>query len=200
MNCQCKMLCYNFHMLQLFGYLSGFFITISYLPYIIDILKLKTKPQRTSFFIWSLLGSIAFFSQLAKGASNSLWLPATDTTLTIVIFLLSIKHGKGGFSRRDHLALAVTGLGLLLWYLTNEAAIALYSVIMIDASATYLTVHKAYHEPETETIIAWTLASLGGLFAVFAVGSFDIILLSYPVYICLANAAVVVAILLGRKE
>ena len=119
--------------------------------------------------------------------------------LTIVIFLLSLKYGVGGFNKRDYIALTIACIGLLGWYFTKEAAVALYIVIMIDASATYLTVHKAYLNPETETLVSWVLATLGGLFAAFAVGTLDIVLLSYPVYIFLANGAVVVAMEMGNK-
>jgi len=52
---------------------SGILIIISFFPYIQDIFKHKTNPQRASWLIWAILGAIAFFSQLAKGATHSLW-------------------------------------------------------------------------------------------------------------------------------
>ena len=186
-------------MLQLFGYLSGFLIAIEFIPYIRDILRGKTKPQRTTWFIFLLLGGIAFFSQLAKGATNSLWLPGIITIGVSVTFLLSLWFGVGGFQKKDYIVLVLTLLGLIAWYFTKEAAIALYIVILIDAAGTYLTVEKAYHHPETETILLWILSSLGGFFAMLAVGQWNIILLSYPLFIFLADASVVTAILLGKR-
>jgi len=38
------------------------------------------------------------------------------------------------------------------------------------------------------------------MLATFAVGNLNIVLLSYPFYVFLANAAVVVAILMGRRK
>lgn len=75
-------------MLQFFGYLSGILVSASFLPYIKDIFQLKTKPQRTTFFIWSLLGGIAFFSQLAKGASYSFLLSALSVGKLDLILLI----------------------------------------------------------------------------------------------------------------
>jgi hypothetical protein len=59
---------------------------------------------------------------------------------------------------------------------------------------------KAYEDPESETMAIWILSGFSGLVATFAVGSFNWILLSYPIYICLANWVVIVAMLLGRKK
>ncbi len=185
---------------QILGIFGGLLALLSFIPYIRGILLGRVKPQRTTFLIWTLLGLIAIFSQLAKGATNSLWLPSLETFGGIVILLLSIKHGVGGFNKRDYVAVFIVTLGLIAWYLTKEAAIALYIVIFIDAVGLYLTLHKTYLAPESETAFAWTMSSVGGLFTALAVGSFNIILLSYPVYIIFSNAAVVVAIQMGLRR
>ena len=187
-------------MLVLFGYLSGFFAFIEYIPYIKDITRGKVKPHRATFFIWSVLGGIAFFSQLAKGASNSLWLPGIETALGFIVFFLSFRFGVGGYSKQDKSALAVAFIALVGWYFTKEAAFALYITIFIDAVGSYLIIHKAYHMPESETSLAWILSAISGIFAMLAVGKFDIILLSYPLYIVISNLSVVLAIRAGNYK
>lgn len=187
-------------MLQILGLLGGLFALGSVVTYIRDTLLLKVKPQRTTFFIWSVLGSIAFFSQLAKGASNSLWLPGLEAFGAIAIFLLSIKYGVGGFSKRDYIALLIAAFGIIAWYFTKEAAIALYLVILVDSAGLYLTLHKAYVTPDSETNFPWILSGFGGLLSLFSVGSINIILLSYPFYIMIANTAVVAAIQMGLRR
>lgn len=187
-------------MLQIFGYISAFFAIVEFIPYIRDIFRLKTKPQRVTWFIYSVLGSIAFFSQLAKGASNSLWLPGILTIGVFTVFLLSLKYGVGGFHKKDSLVLIVAALGLIAWYFTKEAAIALYIVILIDASGTYLTLEKAYKNPGSETLTSWLFSSLAGFFAFLAVGSLSIVLISYPLFIFLMDGGVVLAIELGRRK
>lgn len=175
-------------MLQVFGYLSGLFIALGFIPYIKDILRLKTKPQRATWIIYTILSSIAFFSQLAKGAGSSLWLTSIDTLAIIAIFLLSIKYGVGGFGKKDFFALFIASIGLIAWYYTREAAIALYIVIIIDAAGTYLTLDKTFKDPESETLIAWMLSAIAGIFSMLAVGSWNIILLSYPYSTSLDNS------------
>lgn len=44
--------------LRLFGFISFAIISLAYVPYIRDIFRGKTKPERTSWFIWSILGKM----------------------------------------------------------------------------------------------------------------------------------------------
>lgn len=186
-------------MLQMLGLLSGLLAASAYVPYIISILRGRTKPERASWLIWAVLAAIAFFSQLDKGATFSLWLVVFDSLGTFVILALSIKRGVGGFARRDKIALLIAALGLLVWYFTNEALYALLLVILVDATAQTLTTLKAFKDPHSESPVAWSLGSLAGLAATFSVGSFNIPVLAYPIYIFLANASAVLAIILGKR-
>lgn len=142
----------------------------------------------------------SFFSQLAKGATFSLWLPGIDTIAIVITFVLSLRYGVGGFSKKDYFALLIAAIGLVVWYFTQEAAVALYLVIGIDAIGTYLTIDKAYKDPMSETVSAWLFSSIAGLFAMLAVGSLDIVLLSYPFYLFIACGAVPIAIALGKRK
>lgn len=62
--------------LTVFGWLSGILSALCYVPYIRGILKHEVKPERASWLIWSVLTVLGFLSNLAIGATNSLWLPA----------------------------------------------------------------------------------------------------------------------------
>lgn len=187
-------------MLQIFGYVSALLSIVMIFPYIRDIFRLETKPERASWFIWTILGFIAFFSQLAKGATDSLWLTVGQTGSVLIIFLLSLKYGYGGLGKRDLRALAGAGIGLILWYITSEASFALFFVIFVDSIGTLLTVLKAYQDPGSETLSTWVISGTSGIFGMLAVGSLNPILLAYPLYLTLANYAVVVAMFLGNKK
>jgi len=186
-------------MTSYFGYISGICIVLSFLPYLISMFAGKTKPERASWLIWSILGGIAFFSQLAKGAGSSLWLPGVQTCGDLLIFVLAIRYGMGGFAKRDRWGLAVAAMSLILWYVTHEAAVALILAIIMDASGAVLTVMKAYEHPATEPITAWILTMLGALCAIFAVGSWNWILLIFPLYSFIGNAVIVASIRLGKR-
>ena len=188
-------------LIVLFGIASGVLSSFAYLPYAADTLARRTQPQRASWFIWSVLGSIAFFSQVYEGASTSLWFAGVQVSGTIGIFILSIRFGVGGFlNPRDFIVLVCALIGLVIWYFTETAAYALAITISISLLGGSVTVAKAYQEPETETLSTWLISFIASVCAILSVGSPDWIILAYPVYLFALNGAIVVAILLGRMR
>jgi hypothetical protein len=187
-------------MTLIFGYTAAALSILMAVPYVRDILYGKTKPERASWIIWTALGGIAFFSQFAKGATDSLWLTGGQTVAVLIILLLAIPYGVGGLTKRDGIALLAAGFGLLLWYFTKEAAWALLIVIAIDSIGTMLTAMKIYADPGSETLLTWIMSGTSGIFGLLAVGHIEWILLAYPLYIAIANYTIVVASFAGRRK
>lgn len=183
-----------------FGLLAGIFSSISYVPYIRYILKGTVKPERASWLIWSVLTAMGFFTQLAVGATHSLWLPGIQTLGVAIVLLLSIKYGFGGVGKRDALTLGTAAVVLLLWLFTKNPVLAVYLTIVIDFLGAGLTILKSYEHPDSETVSTWALSGTGGFFGILAVGSLNPQLLSYPIYIFLINYAVVAAIVIGKRK
>lgn len=181
------------------GVLSGILPIIGAYPYIRDVLRGKTKPHRMAEFIWLVLDAIAVASQLAKGATWSLIMPAVGTLELTVGFILSLKYGMGGTSKKDIAALILAGVGLLLWHFTNEPLFALLIVVGIDLIGTSLVVIKTYHHPYTETFSTWFLNFIAGLCAAAAVGHWTFALLIYPLSVAIGNSAICSTILTRRK-
>ncbi|CAN5175196.1 hypothetical protein BH09PAT1_BH09PAT1_7350 [soil metagenome] len=187
-------------MLTVFGYASVLLSLSCVIPYIRDILRHKTQPERASWFIWTVLGVIAFFSQLAKGATDSLWLTVGETVAVSIVFFLSLKYGVGGLTKRDIKALIGAAVGVVLWFITHEATWAIVFVIFVDSIGALLTLVKAYEDPKSETLSTWVISGTSGVFGTLAVGSLNPILLAYPLYIVVANYLTVVAQVLGRRK
>jgi hypothetical protein len=167
-------------------------------PYIRDTLKGKTKPERATWFVFSVLGIIAFISQAKLGATWSLVFAGLDTLASLIVFVLSVRYGVGGWTFLDRVALAIAAVGVLTALLVREPVIALLGDILADISGTALTVYKTFRAPDTETTISWLITGTAALTGVLAVGSFNVALLLYPVYLMAANYAVPVAQYAGR--
>ncbi|MEI7498157.1 MAG: hypothetical protein WCK11_02640 [Candidatus Falkowbacteria bacterium] len=186
-------------MIEIAGYLSGVAILLSFVPYIRDVFLHKTKPERISWLIWSILGLISFFSQWAKGGEYSLILTGAQVVGDFGVFLLALKFGLGGFFFRDKLAIVGMATGLLLWFFTKEPLFALFIAILIDAIGVWLTVMKTFEQPETETTSAWWLTLLGGFFGLLAVDPSNRVLFVFPIYICFASTSILLAIYFGKQ-
>ena len=92
----------------IFGIASGVLSVFAFLPYILDTIARRTEPQRASWLIWAVLGSIAFMSQVFEGATSSLWFAGVQVASTIIILVLSIWVGTGKFlGKSDYMILVL---------------------------------------------------------------------------------------------
>jgi len=181
------------------GVLAGVVGIADSIPYVRDTVRGSTRPHRGTWLIWSVLAIIVCLSQRADGASWSLIMTAAQTFLTGAIFWLSIRRGEGGLCRGDIVMIILAGGGVIGWLVAGDPVIATGCVVAADLLGVAMMVPKTYRDPGSETLATYGLASLGGGLAVGAVGAPDPSLLLYPVYYCLANAAVAMLISYRRK-
>jgi hypothetical protein len=178
----------------LLGVAAGVIGVADTIPYVRDILRGSTRPHRGTWLIWGTLATVVVFSQYADGASWSLIMAGTQAVLTALIFVLSIRRGVGGLTRRELVMIAIAGAGVAGWLIADEPIVATACVVAADLIGAGLMVPKTYRDPESETLVTFAFASLGGAFAAGAVGAIDVSLLLYPVYYCVVNGAIALLI------
>jgi hypothetical protein len=170
------------------------------LPYLRDIRRGSTRPQRASWFVFSTLSIIAAVSQFAGDGGPGAWLAAGSATGFFTVFVVSIRTGVGGFSRADRLTLLVAAVAVAASVLTSTPLLALIGVIVAEIAAVLLTVRKTFDDPTSETASTWLLDGAAGVAALAAVYDFtNLNELLYPIHHVLANLAVVVAIVAGHR-
>ncbi|WP_299298577.1 hypothetical protein [uncultured Tateyamaria sp.] len=185
--------------LRLAGIASALLSCLAFLPYARDTLTGRTQPQRASWLIWSVLGSIALGSQVYEGATTSLWFASIQVGGTILIFLLSIARGSGRFLKPgDGWVLMAAAVGMALWMVTDTAIYALAITITISLLGGAVTIRKAYADPQSETMAMWMCSLVAATLAVVSVGRLDWVLLAYPLYLLVLNGGIVIAMILGR--
>jgi hypothetical protein len=181
------------------GVLAGVIGVADTIPYVRDTLRGSTRPHRGTWLIWGVLAVVVCLSQRADGASWSLILAASQAVLTSVIFVLAIRRGQGGASATELVMIAVAGAGVIGWIVADEPIVATACVVAADLIGTAMMMPKTYRDPESETLVTFALASLAGALAAGAVGVLDVSLLLYPIYYCVANAAVALVIHQRRR-
>lgn len=185
---------------EILGYVSGLGMFLTALPYIRDIFKGKTKPERASWLIWAVLGWISALSQFYMDGTFSVIFTIGNTIGLSLIALLSIKYGVGGFTKRDKIGLLGAVLSLVLWYFTKEPAVALFLVIVVDFIGAILTIIKSNEQPHTETLSMWLWAGVFGFMGAISVGSWDPALIVYPIYIGLIDLTTGIVIIRSRRR
>lgn len=178
---------------ETFAILSGLFMCIAGPPYLFSILKHETKPERASWFIWSVLGLIALASQFGLHARWSLVYAGINAAGNLAVFLLSLHYGVGGWKKLDVLSFIIAMIGTVVSVAVRDPLYALAGVLGANFAATVPTLYKAYLEPKSESSIAWFFIGTSALFGAFSVGSLSIKLLLLPVYMVFATYGVLVA-------
>jgi hypothetical protein len=176
------------------GILAGLVAVADTIPYIRDTLRGTTRPHRGTWLIWATLATVVVLSQHADGGSWSLIMVATTAVLTGLIFVLSIRRGVGGLTARELVMIAIAGGGVAGWLIADEPVVATVCVVLADLIGAAMMVPKTYRDPGSETLVTFALASVSGALAAGAVGAFDVSLLLYPVYYCVANGALALLI------
>jgi hypothetical protein len=184
----------------LLGVLAGVLGAADTVPYVRDILAGRTRPYRWTWLIWAVLAIVVCASQRADGASWSLVMAAVQAVLTSVIFALAIRRGEGALGAVERVMLAVAAGGVVGWLVAGEPVVATACVVAADLIGAAMMLPKTYRDPESETLATFALASVAGAFAAGAVGRLDASLLLYPVYFCVANAAIALLIVSRRAQ
>jgi len=185
--------------LTLIGIIAGSIGLLGYLPYIATTLKGKTKPNRATWWVWGLLGIIQVISYYYSESNfdSAIWLLACYTICQIIMALLSVKFGEGGWDKLDKMCFAGVIFSVVLWRLFHSASITLLFTIAIDIFGAVPTVVKSYHEPEKESSFSWTIFLVANSLNLIAIGSWSL-RSTYPFYLfCLS---LTLTILLNRSR
>jgi hypothetical protein len=181
------------------GVLAGLVGLADTVPYVRDILRGTTRPHRGTWLIWGILAIVAFYSQRADGATWSLVMVAAQAILTTLVLLLAVRRGVGGMSLVEAGMLAIAACGVTGWMLADEPLVATACVVAADVVGVALMIPKTWRDPDSETLVTFALASLGGALAAGAVAAPDPSLLLYPVYFCVINGGIAVLIIQRRR-
>jgi hypothetical protein len=181
------------------GILAGILQLVASAPYVRDILRGSTQPQRATWTIWTTLSFVVLASQWASGATWSLALTIGQVVSCGAIFVLAMRRGVGGMSPVELVLLGIAALGIVGWHLADNPTVATCSVVVADIIAVALMLPKTYRDPGSETLATYAIGVVSTVFALAAVGSAAPSLLIYPLYILVADFAVVAVIFLRRR-
>jgi len=178
--------------------LSSAITILASLPYIVDILRRKTKPRIVSWFTWTLLTGISAAASFSDHRYPAGILAASAFTETLFIVILGIKYGEKEFTVFDIICQLAAIAGLLLWWVFNSPSIAIIAAIAIDFIGCLPTLKHAWEKPAEETWLTFALSGLGAVCTVLAVSQYTITSIASPIYLVCMNT-IFTLLLLWRK-
>jgi len=177
---------------------AGLLSVTGLVPYIRDIFRHKTKPERAMWWIYAGLFTLLFAAQWSAGAKWLLIISGTYVLSAVLIAILSLKYGNGRFHKRDGISILVALLGLVLWLVTDEPLLTILTVIVIDFAGFWLTLVKTWHAPHSETLISWQLSCVSAAISLLSIDKWTFAVASYPVY-AVFGAGLLVWLIMYRR-
>lgn len=181
------------------GIVAGVLALIGYVPYIVSTLKGKTRPNKATWIIWTIVGGLLAFSYLAEGDEKAIWVPLSYFIGPLIVAILSFKYGFSQWSRLDKVCVVVAVLSLVPWALADDAMITLLINLGIDMSGAIPTLVKSYREPDTEDFTAWFIFFAANTLLLFSITQWNLAVL-YPVYLFFLAGGMVVLIIRGKMN
>ena len=185
---------------EIFIAISTLLAFISPFFYISAILKGKARPHRTTRIVLLTITILSTASLFAQHNTVAIWLSAVSMLQSIVIFGFSIKYGMGGWAKLDIACLVIAVVGIVLWKVTENPAIALYLAILADFVGMVPALVKTYRMPHTEIWSFFLIDTFAGVSSLLAVAKWTPEEYSYPLYIMVINFVMVLFILMPRKK
>ena len=180
--------------------IAGLIATFSTVPYLIDIIRRKTKPNIVSWFTWTLLLAIATAAAFAAHEPRTALLTFGDTVCTLAVVILGLRYGIAKLSRFDFLCQAGAILGLVLWLIFNSPQIAIIFSLAIDFIVMMPTVRHSWLMPKEETWQTFAIGVFASALTLISLVHYSFSSLAFPVYLGITNALIALTIIYSRKR
>lgn len=168
-----------------FAILGAVIFFFGSIPYLLETVQGKVKPNRVTWFLWSLAPLIAFAAQINQGVGIQSLLTLMAGLIPLVIFLASFvnKSSYWKIGRLDIICGALSILGLILWQITGVGNLAILFAIFADALAAFPTVVKSYNEPETENYVLYFANAISAVLTILTITTWNFATYGFSLYL-----------------
>mgnify|MGYP007003534903 CR=1 FL=1 len=182
------------------GILAGVISLLAYVPYIASIIRRKTVPSRTTWWILFFIGIVTLITYKESGASNTVFFLVGDVIGAFLTALLSVLYGRDGVRFFDKMCFLGAIISLGLWIIFQEnPAIAFSSSLTVEIVAMIPTIRKAHLNPFEEDTAAWVLTFFAAAVNLYAIETWSFIVAFYPFYEFSINGIVVLLLAVGKR-
>jgi hypothetical protein len=157
--------------------------------YIRSMYRGKTRPNRVTWFMWLVAPFIATAASLSSGFSLAVIPVFMSGFSPLLIFTASFFSKKAYWktTRFDYVCGVMSGLALLLWFISKDPNLAITFAIISDAVAAVPTMIKAWHKPETESPWPFILGLFSPMTSFLVATAWTFSQLAFPSYLILIN-------------
>lgn len=172
---------------QRFIFVAGIITFIGILLYAISTFQGKTKPNRVTWTLWTIIPLITFFAQYSEGVRLVSVFSLAYALGPLLVVIASFANNKAYWKLTffDVSCGIISILALALWLLTGNGLVAIVFSIVADFTAGLPTLIKGYKAPETENISAFVVGIIASLIALATISTWSLATYLFPLYILL---------------
>lgn len=172
------------------GVIAQFILAISILPYIVSVFRGTVKPNKISWFIWSIIGFAFWLITPSTADEVTKMLTIIFMVNPTIVFILTLFKGEN--LKPDNLekfSLVIGLSSIIIWYIfkDNSGLLPISIAILADFCALLPTLRFVFKAPEEETPLAWIFFFLGSFIAVIAIKDHTLESMLLPVYMTLGS-------------
>jgi hypothetical protein len=176
-------------MLEYLVFVAAFATLLATFVYVRSMFKGGAKPNRVSWFMWSIAPFIATAAAISNGVGWAA-LPVFMSGLSpFLIFTASFVSKKAHWTLAsfDYVCGVLSGLALVLWYVTEDPNVAIAFAIASDGLASIPTLTKAWKHPETEVAWPFMVGVFNASTSFFASAIWAFSVYAFPTYLIVIN-------------
>jgi hypothetical protein len=172
--------------------LSGVGLT----SYVVATLRGTARPNRVTWFLWSLAPLIAFAAELSQGVGlQSLMTFVVGFGPAVVLAASFVsRHGSVRLTRFDLSCGSLSLVALAMWRITGQGDVAIAFSVAADLLAGVPTIRKAYRDPASESWPAFACSGLSAAITLLTITTWTFAAAAFPVYILCGSTLLTVLI------
>jgi hypothetical protein len=157
--------------------------------YIRSMFRGQTKPNRVTWFMWSIAPFIATAASLY---SNVGWavIPVLMSGFSPFLIFTASFFSKKAYWRTglfDYVCGLLSGLAIILWFVTSNPDAAIIFAIVSDALAAVPTLIKGWRSPETESVWPFLIGTFSPMTSFLVASTWRFSELAFPIYLIAIN-------------
>ncbi|WP_168991379.1 hypothetical protein [Paraburkholderia sp. UYCP14C] len=194
------MLSIDQNMTRLFGVMGSIVSLVAFLPYGLAIWRGTVRPHLFTWLIWSVVTAIAAAGQFVAGAGPSAWCTAAIAATCFFVLVASVFRGERQRTTFDWLCLAAALSAIPLWILTNDPALSICLVTLIELVGLAPTIRKTVRDPWSESLLYFALCVLKYALAILALPKWSVAVAFYPAVNIVASGGVCLLMVVRRRQ
>ena len=175
---------------------------IAFVPYILSILRGRTRPHVFSWLIWGMNTGIAFLATLHEGGGapgSAVILLSAAVTLCIAL-LAYAKCPDMSVTRTDRLFFTTALVAMPLWAVADDPLWAVWLITLIELLGFGPTLRKTWQQPFSESMTFLVLLAVRNVLVIAALERHTMTTVLFPAAMTMACLGLIAVMVWRRPQ